>query len=271
MSPGALTGTANAHIVRFLDGVNCRLVVRDTGTVSTWAVYKRSAAAVYTQLGSNFINTGINITAPVAFDIHVVYGTTGSVTIYIAGAQVFTFSGDTTTDGATTLSSVEIAGIAASSNNVIWSEVIVMDVDTRPMGLWLMNSVTAGNAQTFTGTATNVNKAVISDATFISAASAGLIQEYRSGGIALPAGSFTVATVKINSRAQIGASGPQHLQYVTRVGTTDYPAGSWSPVVGSFGNDVQNYMVPINPGTSVAWTTADLTATTFNYGVESAA
>ena len=56
---------------------------------------------------------------------------------------------------------------------------------------------------------------------------------------------------------------------MTRVGSTDYVGGSWAPPVGSFGNDMQNYMETMNPGTGVAWTTADLTATTFNYGVES--
>jgi hypothetical protein len=132
-----------------------------------------------------------------------------------------------------------------------------------------MNSNTAGNAQTFTGTATNVNKSVINDATYISAASSGLISEYKTGGIALPSGSFTVPTVKMSSRALVGTSGPAHLEYVTRVAGTDYTGGSWAPVVGSFTNDTANYMQATNPATSAAWGTSDLTASTFNYGVES--
>ena len=250
-----------------MDGATCRLVVRDTGTAGTWAVYKRNAAGTYTQLGSNF-TTGLS-SAVTAFDIHVVYGTSGSVTIYLAGAQVFSFSGDTTTDSATTLSSVELAGIATGSNNVIWSEVFVADSDTRGSGLWLMNSSTAGNAQTWSGTPSNVNEQVTADTTYIAAASAGLIEEFKTGGIALPTGSWGVAAVKMIARALVGTSGPQHVEYVTRVGSTDYVGGSWAPPVGSFATDTQNYMQALNPGTGVAWTTGDLTATTFNYGVES--
>ena len=174
-----------------------------------------------------------------------------------------------TTDSATSLSYIYFS--APSTNFSQISQVIIADSDTRAASLWLMNSSTAGNAQTFSGTASNVNKAFINDSTVISAASAGLINEYRTGGIALPAGTFTVAAVRMVSRAQIGSGGPQHVEYVTRVGSTDYVGGSWSPPTGAFGNDTQNYMQATNPATGIAWTTSDLTATTFNYGVESVA
>jgi hypothetical protein len=244
-------------------------MLRATASASTWGVWTRTSAAVFTQLGSNFTTTGMTTTGPIGLDINVVYGSSGSITVYLGGTQVFTYSGNVTTDSATTLSGIEIAGMGAGTQNVTWSEVIVADSSTIAMGLWQMNSATAGNAQTWAGTASSVNKQTISDTTFISAASAGLINEYRSGGIALPAGAYTVPAIKMVARALVGATGPQNLEYVTRVGSTDYVGGSWGPPVGSFANDIANYMQATNPGTSAAWQTSDLTASTFNYGVES--
>ena len=175
-----------------------------------------------------------------------------------------------TTDGATTLNQLALNDIQTASQQMNFSELIVADSDTRVANLWLLNSSTAGNAQTWAGTPANVNKSTIADGTFITAASAGLIEEFKTGGLALPAGTFGVVTVKMIARGLIGTNGPQHIEYVTRVGSTDYVGGSWSPAgPGTFYNDTQNYMVPINPATGVAWTTADLTAATFNYGIES--
>jgi hypothetical protein len=205
----------------------------------------------------------------------VTYGTSGSVTIYINGAQVFTFSGDTTTDGATTLSSVELAGIATGSTNTTWSEIIVLDSDTRGCGLWLMNSNTSGTNSQWAGTASTVNKNQINDTGFVTAASNNLIEDYKpsggggSGGIALPAGSYTVLGVVESVRALVGTAGPQHLQAGFNFAGTWQWGSSFAPST-SFGN-FSNIVWNTNPNTGAAWTIADITAATFNYSFQSVA
>jgi hypothetical protein len=271
----ALSAQANSQIIRWLDsGGTCRLSLRVVSGTSpaTWGVFTHNAAGTYTQLGATFA-PGIPASVVTAIDADINYSASGHFNLYVGGLSAFTYSGNLLTDSATAIAQVEFSDYTNAFNgvNIGWSECIVADSDTRSCNLWLLNSSTAGNAQTWSGTASNVNKGQINDATYISAASAGLINEYRSGGIALPGGTYTVATVKMSSRALVGAAGPQHVEYVTRVGSTDYVGGSWSPPVSAFANDAQNYMQAINPGTGIAWTTGDLTATTFNYGVESVA
>jgi hypothetical protein len=264
------TSTAlNNIVIGFADsgGVG-RLLIRATATIGQFKISSRNAAGTITDMvtGSQaFSAQGLH-----KIDVFVNYSTSGQVQLYIDGVlNADTGAGvNVTTDSATSLSYVYLGAATTSASDTWYSQVIVADSDTRAAGLWLMNSTTAGNAQTWTGTATGVNKATISDTTFISAASAGLINEYKTGGIALPAGTWSVPAVVMSSRALAGASAPQHVEYVTRVGSADYVGGSWAPPNGSFANN-GNYIQATNPGTGVAWTTGDLTATTFNYGVES--
>jgi hypothetical protein len=249
-----------------------RLYLRGTGTNGQWKLSTRNAAGTFTDVPGAIAILPVVANQLFKLDMFVNYSTSGRFTLYFNGvAALDTGAGvNITTDSATSLSFFQISNFFTGSSFGHWhSEIIVADSDTRAMRVWLMNSATAGNAQTWSGTASSVNKALISDATFISAASAGLIEEFKTGAIALPAGAWQVPSVKMSSRALVGATAPQHVEYVTRVGSTDFVGGSWAPPVGSFGNDTQNYMQATNPGTSAAWTTADLTAATFNYGLES--
>jgi hypothetical protein len=252
-----------------------RILIRGTGTAGQLKISSRNAAGTIADFaGASTASAAFASTTLTKVDLFVNYAVSGQVQLYINGVVAAdTGAGvNVTTDSATSLSFLYISSALTSSAAVYSSQVIVADSDTRACGLWTMNSTTAGNAQTWSGTASNVNKAIISDTTFISAANASLINEYRSGGIALPAGTYTVAAVKMSLRAQGGSTGgPTRVEYVTRVGSTDYVGGVWTPLTGSFSNDTQNYLQAINPGTSAAWTTADLTAATFNYGVESVA
>ena len=249
-----------------------RILVRGTGTAGQVKISTRNAAGTITDLTGAVTASGAYAGVLTKIDLFVNYSASGQVQLYFGGALVAdTGAGvNVTTDSATSLSFLYLS--ALSTNNGIVSQIIVADSDTRAAGVWVMNSSTAGNAQQWAGAAANVNEAILADASYITSASPGQIQEYKTGGIALPTGVFSVAAIKLVARALIGATGPQHLEYVTRVGSTDYVGGSWTPSgIGTFYTDTQNYMLPNNPATGVAWTTADLTATTFNYGVESLA
>jgi hypothetical protein len=257
---------ANGVILRVLDsGGVARLVLRETATSGTWGMWTRNAAGTFTQLGSNFV-TGLvlgGVSAPLDLDIN--YSASGHVNVWFAGVQVFTYSGNITTDSATTLAQVDLCG--AGTTNTVYSEVIVADSDTRSMGLWLLNSSTSGTNTQWTGTASNVNKATINDATFITSATAAQINEYKTGGIALPAGTYAVVAVVTAMRVLVSTTGPQHVDMGFNFNGTRYWSSDYAPSAG-FGN-FPNLVWATNPNTSAAWTTADLTAATFNYGVQS--
>ena len=249
-----------------------RILVRGTGSNGQLKISTRNAANTYVDLVTSALNILPVASAIVSVDLFVNYSTSGQVTLYIGGVNVLdTGPGvNVTTDSATTLSVGYMGGLSPAA--YVWSEIIVADSDTRTARLWTMNSSTAGNAQTWVGTGSNVNQLRVVDTSFITAATPGLINEYKTPSIPLPAGTWTVAAVVMTSRGFGGTvGGPTKLEYVTRVGSTDYVGGTWTPPSGLFGNAPSPYVSSLNPATGVAWTTADLTAATFNYGIESVA
>ena len=268
--------TLNAIMMALADsGGVARILVRATGTAGQVKLSSRNAAGTITDFTGAVTAAGALPTAVLTkLDLFVNYSSSGQVTLFVNGALAAdTGAGvNVTTDSATSLSNVYFSSaLNSGSAGYYYSQVIIADSDTRGAGVWLMNSATAGNAQTWSGTPASVNNPGINDASFISAATPGLIEEFKTGGITFPAGAFSVAAVVMSSRALGGsAGGPTRIAYVTRVGSTDYVGGTWTPPVGSFGNN-SNYIQATNPGTGLAWTPSDLTAATFNYGIESVA
>jgi hypothetical protein len=146
-----------------------------------------------------------------------------------------------------------------------FSEIIVATDDTRPRSLQLLTSSTAGTNQAWTGTAANVNTQVINDANFVYSTTAGQLQEYKPAAVV--SGSWAVEAVVMSARALKGATGPSKFDFVTRIGSTEYLSADRT-LTSSFAN-YNNYIQTVNPATGVAFTTADLASTNFQYGLES--
>jgi hypothetical protein len=264
--PGAPTN--GQQIMRFLDASNnCKLALRSSGTYGVWGIWTRTNAGTWTQLGANFTNT-IPVSTQATLDIDVVYGTSGSVSVYTNGAQVFTYSGDVTTDGNANIQSVEFADAFGGGNPENWSEIIVADSDTRSMNLLILNpgTLTTGTLAQWTGTANNVNTAWINDANFISSATAAQIQDYHTIS-ALPAGVYSVLAVSLVGRASVSTTGPQHIQLGLNFNGTRFWTSNLAPALTftNFPNNIWN----TNPATGVAWTPADIVAATFNFSLQS--
>lgn len=261
------TGEPNVQWVNFYDpsGVR-RLMIRSAGS-NQLKLSKRTAAGTITDIGT-FTATGMNFGTNTRVDIQVNYSSSGFVSIYHNGVLKSTVSGNLVTDSATQLQQVDVCNAGLGFFEKAWfSECIVADADTRPLSLVTLTSSTAGAAQQWISTASNVNQTTVNDATFIYATANDLVQQYKVGS--LPSGSFDVVAVVQSARAIIGGSGPQHLAFLTRIGSTDYASSDYSPPSGAFGN-LQHYQA-VNPATAAAWTTADLAATNFQYGVKSKA
>jgi hypothetical protein len=259
--------TSNYQMIRVFDSAgNPTLVVRGTGTTGQVKISSRTSAGVFTDLAT--CSSVINVTLA-QLDLFINYGTSGEVTLYSNSAQACDFSGNVTNgDGATTLNQVEFAGptLGTSAN---WSEVIVATTDTRAMGRFTANTTANGNATGFSGT--NVcssiwNATTANDANFGFTGSNSIVHECTTNG-SIPAGSYNVLGLVMSARVLVGVTGPQHFDFVTRTGGTDYLSSDFAPTT-SFTN-ITNYIQTVNPATSSAWVPSDFQTTGFNVGEES--
>jgi hypothetical protein len=257
--------SANYHLLRIMNSNgNTALVVRGTGTAGQVKISSRTSGGVYTDLVtcSNAVNIALT-----QLDLFVNYAAGGEVTLYSNGGQVCTYSGNVTNgDGATTLNKLELAA-TYNNNSGKWSEVIVATTNTTAMNLFTHYPNAAGNTVAWTGTnpcTAIVNASTFNDTNYISTGSNSQTEQcgvYRT----LPSGTYNVNAVVMSARALVGATGPQHFNFVTRTGGSDYQSGNYSPT-GVFSN-FSNYIQATNPNTSSAWTTSEISAATFNIGV----
>jgi hypothetical protein len=263
---GNTLSVANSMWVRFLDtsGV-CRLLIRGASDTRNVKLCTRTAAGTITDLVTS---TGFSpSTTLLKFDVYIKYANdgTGRFELYQDGSLIVSYSGANTTDGATQLGGgVEWATWTNGGSSKV-SGAFVDTTDTRGKRPTILNSTTAGNAQQWTGTASNVNQnAITNDSQYILSDTANQVQQYKPA--ALPAGDWAVDAVVMSARAIRGAGGPQNIQFATRIATTDYFSSNVQPDTSFSGK--QNIQTT-NPATASAWTEADLADTNFQYGVKS--
>lgn len=268
------------HYMRWCDSSGVvRLRISTTQTAppaTTFIVEKVNAAGTVTQIGSTstgLFASGVAPAVPDKIDVFINYAVAGMFSVYLNGVLTFTFSGDVTTDGQTSLSFVDLGMWLVSANTSLlsWSEVLVLTQDTRNFSLVTQVAPANGNTHNWdSGTAANISATAMTtgDTTPNYATTAGLIQEYQITP-AIPAGNFSVQSVVHKARMTIGASGPQHAEFMVRTGGADFtstpdvaPTGAW---------DTYSYNWDTNPNTGLAWATTELVnaSTLYNYGIKS--
>jgi len=256
------TTSGNAQMIRIMDSSgNPTLIVRGTGTAGQVKISSRTAGGAFTDLVtcSSAINASLQ-----QLDLYVNYGTSGQVTLYNNSVQVCDYTGNVTNgDGATTLNQIEFSSPFFLGN---WSEVIVATTDTRAMARFTANTTGNGNTTSFSGT--NVcssiwNATAFNDASYGFSGTNNAIHECTINS-AVPAGSYSVLGLVMSARVLVGTTGPQHFDFVTRIGGTDYMSSDFSPI-NSFSN-ITNYIQTTNPATSNPWAVSDFQAAGFNVG-----
>jgi hypothetical protein len=254
----------NVQMLRILDSSNNpTLIVRGTGTLGTLKISSRTSTGTFTDLVTcpGAINAALT-----QIDVFINYASSGEVKFFNNSVAVCDFTGNVTNgDGATTLDQVEFAA-SGNGNYGNWSEVIIATTDTRAMARFTANTVGNGNTTGFSGT--NVcssiwNAAAFNDANFGFSGSTNVLHECTING-SVPAGSFNVLALVMSARALVGASGPGHFDFLTRVGGTDYASSDIAPT-NSFSN-FGNYIQTVNPSTSNPWQISDFQAAGFNIG-----
>jgi hypothetical protein len=234
-----------------------RLEIRGSGGGSGGVFFfcKLDSVGTITQLGSTFF-VPYSVTSLDKWDVFVNYSTTGSFSLYFNYNLIFTYSGDLTTNGVTSVQYIMLgcANAGNSGVNAWWSEVIVSDSDTRGMaGLVTLPPVANGNTHNFdvgTPAASNVNEILINDATFDGATTVGMIDQYTIG--TLPAGSWQIVSVGIDARAErANFGGPLSLAGGVRSNGGDYWGNSLL-LTNTFQNGYVTQFA-VDPSTGVPW------------------
>jgi hypothetical protein len=263
-----VTTTNNAQLlcVYGSDG-NPAVCIRGTGTNGQVKISTRNTSGTFSDLVTCSANT-FPIIGLQQVDFQLTYGTSGSAAIWLNSVSVCTQSGDNTTNSRTQVNQVRLGGGVNSGGAINFSEVIVGTSDTTKLGVLDMYTNGNGNATAWSGT--NVCTAIwaanaFSDGSFASTSSNNSIHQCTVNST-LPSGAFNVIATVQSARALVGATGPQHFEFNTRTGGTDYNSSDQTPT-GSFGN-FPNYIQTTNPAGG-GWATTDLTAGTYNIGLKS--
>ncbi|HEX3651866.1 MAG TPA: hypothetical protein VHU18_03485 [Rhizomicrobium sp.] len=261
------TSVLNDQMLRVLDTLgNATLIIRGNGTSGQVKISSRTASGQFSELISAC--SPVLSASLVQLDFFINYGNPGEVALYVNGVQVCDVSGINVTngDGATTLNQVEFASPSSQSN---WSEVIVATTDTRAMSRFTANTKGDGTNVGFTGT--NIcssiwNTLSANDANYGYTGTSNVVHECTINN-SIPPGIYSVQGLGMSARALVGATGPQHFDFVTRVGGTDYLSPNYSPTT-SFSN-FTNYIQTTNPATLAPWSVPDFQDPSFNVGEKS--
>ncbi len=267
--------TSAGHNVLFFaspDGI-WRLGLQGTGTGAEWRLVSRDSGGSQTVLASSgpgvFQSAFAFTLRLIQLDVHIVYGTSGSVDVFVDGGSVavLSFSGDTTTGGATELNKFFL-GTPANTVISIWSETIISDLNTRSMGVLTLNEITDGNTQDWVGSAGDINEADLDDDTFIYVHLPDKISEWTVTNT-IPSGRWVINAVTQAVRGNTGGSSPTKFEFAVR---PNGGSGDFFSSDVTLGASLANFshIWEVNPDTSLSWMLTDLGAG-FNLGIKSIA
>ena len=172
-------------------------------------VLKVDAAGNTTLLFTTISGFSNGPSVPDKIDFFFDYAVSGTLTMYINGALVGTYSGDITTNSVTQLAGTYQGTASIGGQSYGYSECILADGDTRDLSVVTCAANGAGSTDQWTGAYTNVNVVTVNDANFDTTSTSGDVQLYTMSGIAT--GNFDILTLVTNIRATQGAGSLTHI------------------------------------------------------------
>lgn len=250
-------------VCEWLDGSDVAKFRLQTSYNSTsWSVDYHNGSA-WTNLGSFTAATG-NLQT---IDLHFVCNTaSGSVKMYMSGTERLD-SGTVNLSSITGIKTMKLYGnsiVIPGPNN--FSQIILATGETT-IGKRLMTLVPTGAGATdqWTNGYAAVDETVYSDADFIFAESAGLVELFTGTAVGSISG-YTVRAIAVTARANTDGTGPQNIQLAVRTGGTTFTSSSQALDVAMGAH----YAIwEDNPDTTIDWTAADIS--TLQFGVKSIA
>jgi hypothetical protein len=194
--------------------------------------------------------------ALIALDINFkLHATTGFIKIYASNILIASYSGNTEFFGSGGVAAFRIKEYSQYSTG--WfSEIIFADEDTRGMKVKTMFGDAVGTDSGFTGTFSDVSGSLLhQDTTALTTETADVITTFNLAAPPVP--STSIKGVFVSVRGSRGTTGPQAINAALRTGGVTYHSAN-KPLDAILKSRV--FTFPTNPGTGLAWTTAELTA-----------
>lgn len=251
--------TTNAAIVSFNNDTTAQLRLTATSNSTTNAleikVEKTTNGTTYTQLGSSVF---LMPAATMTYDFEIVTGGSGKFNVWRDGVQVFTFSGDVTTQ--TTINRVAFASHHTSAV-ASCSEMIVSDTPTLGMKLFQMFPNAAGGTNTWTGTQTAIDDGTYDETDFVETNTVNNVCIFNHNDLTSTLiGTRTVSGVFLSAAGTIqAASTPTDVQGVVKTGGNTFTSASQG-FSTSGARSLLAAAWTTNPNTSAAWTLSELNA-----------
>jgi hypothetical protein len=191
---------------------------------------------------------------PQEIDIHMNIAVSGTFTVYIAGTERLSYSGDLSA-AAAGIAEARFYGSNNTSSNASYHGLVVANVPTIGYRLATFYPNGAGASTDWTNSFSNIDETVHNDADFVYSGTANQVATYSATGPSLTG--YSVRAVGVSARAKRGATGPANMQLVLRAGTTNYLS---STIALSVGYQTIANIWETNPDTAADFLSSEISA-----------
>lgn len=213
----------------------------------TWQMQYLNVSAAWTNAGSTL---GLS-SALGDFDLFV-DTTNGDMSLFAAGTELITVTGLSLSHN----SGVANVRLYSADQPRCISQVIVDTEPTIGDRLYTLLISGAGADTAWTGTYTEIDEIVYSDADFINSSTNDQVEIFAISAPVLTG--YTVRSISVTARAKRGASGPANLRFVLRSSGTNYDNGSDIALGVGYGAFWATWAT--NPATAAAWVNTAISA-----------
>lgn len=257
------SSTYCTHFIWYDDAGIAAIRARYSGSLRLLRIEYSADGSAWSSAGSD-ISLDMGLGNRQTISIHaVVNSAAGSINVYVSGTNRLS-SGALDLSGIPALDKFRVFGgtISASDFRAWVSQVIMADESTIGMRLRTVPATGAGADTAWTGTYTEIDEAVYSDADFVNSPTADQVELFAQS-TTVPTG-YVVQAVVVTARAKKGSSGPANLQLAVRSNGTNYFSSSQALDEG-YGAHFNVWET--DPATSADWTTS--AANAIQFGVKS--
>lgn len=247
------------------NAANARLRLKcNSAAPSTIILEKWDGSSTATTLGTSTAT----ITGTIGYKLDVAvdsYGASGRVRVYIDNALIIdTGAGvNIAAGGSTSLNVAYFSTLRSASVDTSWSEVIVADEDTRPLGIKTLVPNATGDTTAWTsGTWQDIDDVAAADVDLAVSDTAAQVLAVNCTGMPTGYGGLTVRAVKSVVYAARGSSGPSKIDLGLRQSSTNGFAASQTLDTGYA---AYSATWTTNPITSAAFTAAEVEAIQLAY------